>query len=179
MVLSKRWGETRRSAARRSPYKPCAPEGEGRFACNYVCLLVGARSPPPPPLFRSLFPLMSARPIIPGSIKIPGGHDRSPSEIRVRLRPSSTSRRGPAYRFSDRRRRFFLLFREVPLTTRLVRFRKRRRRRSLALHCFKVNRLIREISLRSGYTSFTTDRLNATRRGERSRRRRRRLGIMA
>lgn len=78
------------------------------FACNYVCLPGEARSL----AFSSslslslsvsllLSPLTSARPVIPGSIKIPGGHDRSPLEIRVRLRPSSTSRRSPAYRFSD------------------------------------------------------------------------------
>jgi len=77
----------------------------------------------PPSVSLSFFPLTIARPVIPGSIKIPGGHDRSPSEIRPRLRPSSTSRRGSAYR----RRRFFLLFRKVPLTTRLVRFRKHHR----------------------------------------------------
>lgn len=109
--------------ARRSPCKPRAPEGEGRFACNYVCLPGEKRGLPPPPVPLSFFPLTIARPVIPGSIKIPGGHDRSPSEIRPRLRPSSTSRRGSAYR----RRGFFLLFRKVPLTTRLVRFRKQRR----------------------------------------------------
>lgn len=74
-------------------------------------------------------PLTSARPVIPGSIKIPGGHDRSPSEIRVRLRPSSTSRRRrPCLPLlGSARCGFFLLFREAPPTTRPVRFRKRRR----------------------------------------------------